>query len=68
MEYEPIHDKHLRQYFYSPGNKKFLDGMGLLTKDDEVKCDLKDYNAYRKYVYKVHKNSVLEALRANVSL
>lgn len=61
--YEPLHDKHLLGYFSKPANIKFLLRADFITDDMRVKCTLRDYNTYRKYLRQIHVNSVKGELR-----
>lgn len=61
--YEPLHDKHLREFFSRPANLKCLLKAGLITVNMDVKCSLRDYNAYRKYLRKVYSDRIRRELK-----
>ncbi|XP_014473214.1 PREDICTED: fibrous sheath-interacting protein 2 [Dinoponera quadriceps] len=61
--YEPLHDKHLFGFFSKPANIKYLLEADCITEDMYVKCTLRDYNAYREYLRKIHVSSVGKELR-----
>ncbi|XP_025264532.1 golgin subfamily A member 6-like protein 22 [Camponotus floridanus] len=61
--YEPLHDKHLHDFFSRPANMKCLLKADLITVDMNVKCSLRDYNIYRKYLNKVYTDHVRKELR-----
>ncbi|XP_011697111.1 PREDICTED: fibrous sheath-interacting protein 2 isoform X2 [Wasmannia auropunctata] len=61
--YEPLHDEHLLEFFYRPINRKRLLKADLITDDMHVKCTLRDYNEYRKYLRQVHADRVNRELR-----
>ncbi|XP_029170434.1 fibrous sheath-interacting protein 2 [Nylanderia fulva] len=63
FSYELLHDKHLRDFFSRPANLKCLLKAGLITNDMDVKCSLRDYNTYRKYLKKVHTDRVRRELK-----
>lgn len=60
--YEPLHDEHLLGFFSKPANIKFLLKADLITDDMRVKCTLRDYNAYREYLKKIHVNRIRKEL------
>ncbi|XP_011170173.2 fibrous sheath-interacting protein 2 [Solenopsis invicta] len=61
--YEPLHDEHLREFFSRPINLDRLLKADLITDDMDVKCSLRDYNAYRKYLRQVHADRIKRELR-----
>ncbi|XP_029676129.1 fibrous sheath-interacting protein 2 [Formica exsecta] len=61
--YEPLHDKHLHDFFSRPANLKCLLKAGLITADMDVKCSLRDYNTYRKYLRKVYTDRIRRELK-----
>lgn len=63
FSYEPLHDEHLLEFFSRPINQKCLLKADLITNDMDVKCSLRDYNAYRKYLRQVHADRVKRELR-----
>lgn len=63
FSYEPLHDKHLHDFFSRPANLKCLLKAGLITIDMDVKCSQRDYNTYRKYLKKVHTDRIRRELK-----
>jgi len=61
--YEPLHDKHLLEFFSRPINRQCLLKADLITDDMDVKCSLRDYNAYRKYLRQVHADRIKRELK-----
>ncbi|XP_012532941.1 fibrous sheath-interacting protein 2 [Monomorium pharaonis] len=61
--YEPLHDKHLLEFFSRQINLKSLLKADLITDDMDVKCSLRDYNTYRKYLRQVHADRIKRELR-----
>ena len=49
-EYNSLHDPHLKSYFYHPDMKRKLIDKGFITRDLNVICSLKEYNAYRNFL------------------
>ncbi|VVC25869.1 Hypothetical protein CINCED_3A017238 [Cinara cedri] len=60
--YHPLHDPHLKHWVNSKHNRKFLYKQGLLTDDMEVICTLKEYNEYRRYLWRKHNNELVKLL------
>ncbi|XP_050529496.1 uncharacterized protein LOC126899034 [Daktulosphaira vitifoliae] len=56
--YNPLHDPHLKRWINIENNRKFLIKQGLITKDTEVICSLKEYNEYRRFLWRVHKDEI----------
>ena len=50
IEYNSLHDPHLKSYFYRPGMKRKLIANKFVTDDLRVLCTLKEYNAYRSFL------------------
>ncbi|XP_011872214.1 PREDICTED: fibrous sheath-interacting protein 2 isoform X2 [Vollenhovia emeryi] len=61
--YEPLHDEHLVEFFSRPINLKCLLKADLITDDMDVKCSLRDYNDYRKYLRQVHADRIKREMR-----
>lgn len=61
--YEPLHDEHLLDFFTKPVNLKHLLKAGLITDKLDVKCSLRDYNEYRRYLRKIYADRVNKELR-----
>ncbi|XP_053986050.1 uncharacterized protein LOC128880228 [Hylaeus volcanicus] len=62
LTYDSLHDKHLVPYFSRPNNIQHLIKTGLVTKNLDAKCSLRDYNMYRKYLRKLHCDSIRKEL------
>ncbi|XP_070523692.1 fibrous sheath-interacting protein 2 isoform X3 [Cardiocondyla obscurior] len=63
FSYEPLHDEHLAHFFSRPNNLNYLLKVDLITSDMNVKCSLRDYNEYRKYLRQVHADYIKRELR-----
>lgn len=63
FSYESLHDEHLLEFFSRPINLKCLLKADLITDGMDVKCSLRDYNEYRKYLRNVHANRIKRELR-----
>ncbi|XP_027764391.1 uncharacterized protein LOC114070958 isoform X4 [Empidonax traillii] len=50
IEYNCLHDPHLREYHHRKDVLKLLRRRGLVTRDNKVICTLKEFNQYRDYV------------------
>lgn len=50
IEYNSLHDPHLKSYFYRPNMKRKLVANKFVTDDLRVLCTLKEYNAYRSFL------------------
>ncbi|TGZ45887.1 Fibrous sheath-interacting protein 2 [Temnothorax longispinosus] len=61
--YEPLHDEHLFEFFSRPINQRCLLKADLITDGMDVKCSLRDYNGYRKYLRQVHADRIKRELR-----
>ena len=59
MDYNSLHDPYLKSYFYCHEKKTKLIKNGFITKELDVICSLKEYNAYRNFLenefLKLHK-------------
>ncbi|VVC29025.1 Hypothetical protein CINCED_3A019895 [Cinara cedri] len=62
-DYNPLHDPHLKKWANSKQNRKFLHQQGLVTDDMEVICTLKEYNEYRRYLWRKHNDEFLKLLK-----
>lgn len=60
--YNPLHDPHLKHWVNLSTNRKFLQKQGLITKDGDVVCNLKEFNEYRQFLWRVHNDLVLQKL------
>lgn len=61
--YNSLHDKHLKCYFENKNNIKYMIKRGFVTKNLDVKCTVKEYNVYRKYLNKLHGDMVVKELK-----
>ncbi|XP_076226161.1 uncharacterized protein LOC116426493 [Nomia melanderi] len=68
LSYDSLHDKHLVSYFSRPHNIRHLIKAGLITKSLDAKCSLRDYNMYRKYLRKLHCDSIKKELNKRSKL
>lgn len=68
LTYDSLHDKHLVPYFSRPNNIQHLMKAGLITKSLDAKCSLRDYNMYRKYLRKLHCDSIKKELNKRSKL
>ena len=62
-KYNPLHDPHLKHWLNSPINQKFLHKQGLITEDNDVICNLNEYNEYRRFLLRVHNDSMMHMLK-----
>ncbi|XP_043255370.1 fibrous sheath-interacting protein 2 [Colletes gigas] len=62
LTYDSLHDRHLVPYFSRPNNIKHLIKAGLVTRSLDAKCSLRDYNMYRKYLRRLHCDSIKKEL------
>lgn len=66
--YNSLHDRYLKCYF---DNDKVINLMiknGFLTKNLDVKCTIKEYNNYRKYLSNLEKDDVKKILKHKAQL
>ncbi|XP_050430450.1 uncharacterized protein LOC126839279 [Adelges cooleyi] len=56
--YNPLHDPHLERWINMANNRTLLYKKGLITSDLEVICSLKEYNEFRRFLWRIHKDSV----------
>ncbi|XP_076762760.1 uncharacterized protein LOC143430392 isoform X1 [Xylocopa sonorina] len=61
--YDSLHDKHLVPYFSKPNIVRHLIKSGFVTKNLDAKCSLRDYNMYRRYLRRLHCDSIKKELR-----
>lgn len=61
--YNPLHDPHLKHWVNLPTNRKLLQKQGLITDDGDVICDLKEYNEYRLFLWRVQNDLVIQKLK-----
>ncbi|XP_020718799.2 fibrous sheath-interacting protein 2 [Bombus terrestris] len=60
--YDSLHDKHLLPHFSKPNIIRHLIKSGFVTKNLDAKCSLKDYNMYRRYLRRLHCDSIKKEL------
>ncbi|XP_033360562.1 fibrous sheath-interacting protein 2 [Bombus vosnesenskii] len=60
--YDSLHDKHLLPHFSKPNIIRHLIRSGFVTKNLDAKCSLKDYNMYRRYLRRLHCDSIKKEL------
>lgn len=68
FSYDSMHDEHLTRYFSRQSNVRRMMKLGFVTKDLDVKCSLKDYNMYRKFLKKLHSDSINQELKRREKL
>ena len=68
MTYDSLHDHHLARYFSRKANIRRMLKLGFVTDNLDAKCSLKDYNMYRKYLKKLHNDSVNRELKRQPDL
>lgn len=56
--YNALHDPHAQGWTSRPSVRRLLQRHGLLTDDMNVVCNLKDYNEYRLFLWRQHKDAV----------
>lgn len=56
--YNALHDPHAQGWTSRPSIRRLLHRQGLLTDDMNVVCTLKDYNEYRLFLWRQHKDAV----------
>ncbi|GAA6066676.1 fibrous sheath-interacting protein 2-like [Tachysurus ichikawai] len=54
MEYNSLHDPHLKHFFNQRRKKKHLKKLGLITHDNKVLCTLKEFRDYMRYREALH--------------
>lgn len=62
-EYNPLHDPHLKNWLNSKTNRKFLHKQGLVTENMEVICNLKEYNDYRRFLWRRQNDEMTKLLK-----
>lgn len=62
-EYNPLHDSNLKTFYSNERNLKRLRENGEITNENEVICNLKDFNQYREDLHKSQLYYVLQAYR-----
>lgn len=62
-EYNPLHDSNLKTFYANERNLKRLRMNGEITDNNEVICNLKDFNQFREDLHKSQLYYVLQAYR-----
>ncbi|XP_068151678.1 uncharacterized protein [Drosophila tropicalis] len=62
-EYNPLHDSNLKTFYSNERNLKRLRENGEITQDNDVICNLKDFNQHRQDLHKSQLYYVLQAYR-----
>lgn len=62
-EYNPLHDPHLKNWLNKKHNRVFMLEQGLVTDDEEVICNLKQYNQYRRVLWSRHNHEMTRLLK-----
>ncbi|KAG8226522.1 hypothetical protein J437_LFUL006912 [Ladona fulva] len=58
LAYDPLHDRHLRNFFLNERNMKRVKELGLVNENGNAICSLKSFNEYRRYLKRVHMDLV----------
>ncbi|KAM7354157.1 uncharacterized protein ACRADG_005939 isoform 2-T2 [Cochliomyia hominivorax] len=61
-EYNPLHDSNLKTFYAIERNLKRLRENGEITLDNDVICNLKDFNEYRQQLHKSHLYYILQEM------
>uniref|UniRef100_A0A1A9VLM9 Uncharacterized protein n=1 Tax=Glossina austeni TaxID=7395 RepID=A0A1A9VLM9_GLOAU len=61
-EYNPLHDSNLKTFYANERNLKRLRENGEITHNNDVLCNLKDFNEYRQQLHKSHLYYILQDL------
>lgn len=62
-EYNPLHDSNLKTFYSNERNLKRLRENGEITQNNDVICNLKDFNQYRQELHKSQLYYVLQAYK-----
>eukprot|EP00794_Sanderia_malayensis_P017068 gene17068-18788_t len=65
LNYNFLHDPHLKKYLSRPPVRKSLVNQGLITEDGFVKCSTKEFNEFRQWIRRLKLNSMEAATRRN---
>ncbi|KAH8412311.1 hypothetical protein KR009_001151 [Drosophila setifemur] len=66
-EYNPLHDSNLKTFYSIERNLKRLRENGEITQDNDVICNLKDFNHYREELNKSQLYYILQAYKQRES-
>ncbi|KAI8125291.1 Fibrous sheath-interacting protein 2 [Lucilia cuprina] len=61
-EYNPLHDSNLKTYYTNETNLKRLRENGEITLNNDVICNLKDFNEFRQQLHKSHLYYILQEI------
>lgn len=61
-EYNPLHDSNLNRFYANERNLKRLRENGEITQNNDVICNLKDFNEYRQELHKAQLYYILQDL------
>lgn len=62
-EYNPLHDSNLKTFYSNERNLKRLRENGEITQDNDVICNLKDFNQHRQELHKSQLYYILQAYK-----
>lgn len=66
-EYNPLHDCNLKTFYANERNLKRLRENGEITANNDVICNLKDFNEYRQQLHKSQLYYILQEMNKMVS-
>ncbi|EDW45368.1 GM16727 [Drosophila sechellia] len=66
-EYNPLHDSNLKTFYSNERNLKRLRENGEITQDNDVICNLKDFNQHRQELHKSQLYYILQAYKRRES-
>lgn len=58
--YEPLHDPHLKSWLDSGNKFEYLYRQGLVTESKDVICKLREYNEYRRFLWRIHNDEMIK--------
>ncbi|XP_067622786.1 fibrous sheath-interacting protein 2-like [Eurosta solidaginis] len=61
-EYNPLHDSNLKTFYANERNLKRLRENGEITQDNDVICNLKDFNEYRQQLHRTRLYYVMQEI------
>jgi len=67
QEYNALHDPYAKSYFKTPIVQRLLLQQKLVNEKGQVKCSLKEFNDFRKYLRTQFNDLVRETMSTNVS-
>jgi len=56
--YNSLNDHSLKSYMARPALKRRLSRHGLLTRDEHVRCSLRELNHYRSYLHRCYQQKM----------